>query len=480
MPPQDALLHKAADYGISIVRMPRQPQGSGPNQTASHETVKQPQKQPQQPQQPQGRLVRLTAKVGSQPNDPLRGWLGVYMEAVELPLALSLGLVNAEGALIQSAVANGPAAQANLRFGDVVVGMNGRAIANVDDMRQRVTAMTPGIDANLEVWRVGGDDFLQTLRRLADEGNAHVMYRLGRFYAGGNGVARDDAMAVEWYRKGSDAGNASGTTALAVMLLEGRGGRTDTQEGLRLLRLAATRNHAEAMNRLGHILLEGRIAEKDALESARLFTRAAEAGHVQSMVDIGWMYSNGVGVQADFTKSAIWNKQAADHGHSAGMVGLGLLHEHGKGVEADANRAAMLYKRAADLGNSAGMVHLGLLHVQGKGVERNDAAAVALYRKAVAQNNSAAMNNLAWMIQSGRGVDRSNPDEAADFMMKALDHRNEFSRRQMTQNSRAWTREFRKSMQERLRDAGFYTGRVDGNFRESSTAAIDNYFSRSR
>src|SRR5688500_3318659 len=84
MPTQDVLLHKAADYGISIVRMPRQPQGSGPNQTASHEAVKQPQKQPQQPQQPQGRLVRLTAKVGSQPNDPLRGWLGVYMEAVEL------------------------------------------------------------------------------------------------------------------------------------------------------------------------------------------------------------------------------------------------------------------------------------------------------------------------------------------------------------------------------------------------------------
>ena len=33
------------------------------------------------------------------------------------------------------------------------------------------------------------------------------------------------------------------------------------------------------------------------------------------------------------------------------------------------------------------------------------------------------MNNLAWMLQSGRGVERKDPEEAADFMMKALDRR---------------------------------------------------------
>lgn len=476
------LQHKAADSGISIVRMPRRPYSGSSNQTASQETSKPPpSKQPQPPQQPQGKLVKLTAKVGGQPNDPARGWLGIYMEPLELPLALSLGLLNADGALITGTVTAGAAALGGLRFGDIVVGMNGRAIASMDDLRQKVTSMAPGSDANLEVWRVSDDDFLQTLRRLADEGNAHVMYRLGRIYAGGTSVARDDTQAAHWYRKGADAGNTSAMTALAIMQLEGRGQGANVQEGLRLLRTAAARNHTEAMNRLAHILVEAKITDKDALEAARLLTRAAEAGHVPSMVDLAWMYSSGTGVQADHAKSAMWNKQAADLGNAAGMVGLGMQHENGRGVETDANRAAVLYKRAADLGNSAGMVQLALLHAQGKGVERNDAAAVGLYRKAVALNNSAAMNNLAWMLQNGRGVDRANPDEAADFMMKALDRRNEFSRQQMIQyHSRGWSREFRKAMQERLRDAGFYAGRVDGNFRETSIAAINSYFNRSR
>ena len=158
---------------------------------------------PSEPAQPQGRLLKLQVKLGSQPNDAQKGWLGVEMEPLELPLALSLGLPNGDGAFLLNAVAGGPAAQAGIRFGDIVVGLNGRAVANMNDLRQRVSAMTPGSEVQVEVWRVAADDgdFLQMLRRLADGGNTHVMYRLGRMYAAGNGVARDEIEAVRWYRK---------------------------------------------------------------------------------------------------------------------------------------------------------------------------------------------------------------------------------------------------------------------------------------
>src|SRR5262249_20830222 len=155
---------------------------------------------------------------GSQQSDPQKGWLGVRMDTLELPLALALGLPNADGALILEAASNSPAGQGGLRFGDIVVGLNGRAITQMDDLRQRVASMAPGTDPELEVWRVTSDggDFLRALRRLADGGNAHVMFRLGRMYATGIGVARDDAEAVAWYRKSASAGNLNGTTALAV------------------------------------------------------------------------------------------------------------------------------------------------------------------------------------------------------------------------------------------------------------------------
>jgi TPR repeat protein len=471
--PSAGSLLKASDDGIDIVRIP--PRASvAPQRSESGEPPT------QAPSQPQARLLKLPVKLGSQPNEAHKGWLGAGMEAVDMPLALSLGLVKADGTLILDTMAGGPAAQAGIRFGDIVIGLNGAAIAN--DLRDRVAAMPAGSEIVLDVWRVAGDggDFLEVLRRLADGGNAAIMFRLGRMYANGVGTARNDAEAVRWYKMGADAGNLNAMVALSDALLAGRGTAMDQPEGLRLLKAAAARNHIWAMNRLGHILAEGKITTKDALEAARLFTRAAEAGDPTSMVDIGFMYSNGTGVQADASKAAMWYRQAADRGNTAGMVHLGWLYEHGNGVESDLAKAAMWYKRGADLGNSLAMVDLGLLYAQGRGVAKNEIEAVALYRKAAGLGNSLAMNNLAWMLQSGSGVDRKDPEEAADFMMKSLDRRNDFARERMTQYSRSWTREFRQAMQKRLHAAGFYTGRIDGEFREPTISAVNAYFNRSR
>jgi TPR repeat protein len=462
MPPDNpSLLHRSADSGIDIVRMPpRPPTTAQPPATSAAQqppavtppAVTPPAVTPPvvpppgQPPQPQGRVVKLTVKIGSLPKEPQKGWLGVQMDALELPLALSLGLPTANGALILEAAANSPAGQAGLRFGDIVVGLNGRAITHVNELRQRVASMTPGTDAELEAWRVttDGGDFLQTLRRLGEGGNAHVMFRLGRMYGTGSGVARDDVEAVNWYRKGAAAGNLNAMTALAVALLEGRGTGKDPQEGVRLLRAAADKDNLDATYRLGVVLFDGKIVTKDAAEAMRLFTKAGDAGHVPSMLELGSMYNTGDGGTADPVKAAIW------------------------------------YKRAADLGNTAGMVNLGFMHQQGKGVEKNDIAAVALYRKAAADGNPSGIHNLAAMLDSGRGVARKDPEQAADLILQALDVRNEFSYRQMTQNSRAWSPEFRRELQKKLRDAGVYSGKIDGELRDTTITAINAYINRKR
>ena len=198
------------------------------------------------------------------------------------------------------------------------------------------------------------------------------------------------------------------------------------------------------------------------------------------MVDIAGVYANGIGVQADPAKAATWFKKAADLGNAAAMTGLGSLYLEGKGVGTDVAKAVTLYRQAADLGNSIAMTQLAYLHVQGKGVEQSEPAAVAYYKKAVALGNAIAMNNLAWMLQGGRGVSRKDPQEAANLMMQALDRRYEFSHMQMTQKSSTWSKEFRQALQTRLRDAGFFTGRVDGEFGASTIAAINAYINRPR
>ena len=184
-----------------------------------------------------------------------KGWLGVSSDPLELPLALSLGLRNANGALIVEATPGGPAGRAGVRFGDIIVGFNGSAIDSMNELRQRVSATMPGTEAMLEVWRITTDDgdFLRTLRRLGEGGNAAVMHRLGRMYAAGIGVARDDAEAVRWFRKGAAAGNLNATTMLAVGLHRRPRHGKDPQEAVRLLKSAADRDNMDAMHRLGVI-----------------------------------------------------------------------------------------------------------------------------------------------------------------------------------------------------------------------------------
>jgi TPR repeat protein len=462
-PADGASIIRAAGSGTDIVRMPPGPPGPPPSSgqpptitpaspQAPLPTAPQPvapappPPTPIRPAQPLGRVLKLPVKVGSLSSDGQKGWLGVRMEGLELALALSLGLLNANGAMILEATAGGPAGVAGVRFGDIVVAFNGRSIESMNDLRERVASTTPGDQAVLEVWRVAADDgdFLHTLRRLGDGGNAYVMYRLGRMYAAGISVARDEAEAVRWYRMGATAGNLHAMTALAVALLDGRGTGKDPQEAVRLLKAAANKDNLEAMYRLGVLFIQGKVVDKNTDEAARLFTKAGEAGHAPSMVDLGLMYNNGHGVQTDLARAAMW------------------------------------YKRAADLGNSSGMVNLGFLHQQGKGVAQDDIAAVSLYRRAANDGNPAGIHNLAAMYDSGKGLERKDPEQAAALMLRALELRNQFSTLQMTQYSNNWSRDFRRALQRKLRDAGFYAGKIDGNISQSTIAAINAYVERNR
>jgi TPR repeat protein len=439
-----------ADLGVDIIRMPpglppsasTLPPSDTPLAPVGPGTG--PGTGPRGIAQPQGRLLKVPVRLGSQPSEAHKAWLGVNTDPLDLPLAISLGRTGTDGALVTEAAATSPAGQAGIRFGDIIVGFNDKPIGHMNELRQQVATAAPGVQVLLQVWRVTTDDgdFLHTLRRLAGGGNAHVMYRLGRMYAAGSGVARDDSEAVSWYRKSADAGNLNAMAALAVALLEGRGAAKDQPEAVRLLRLASGKDGVEANYRLGVLMVQGRGVDKDVLEGMRLLTRASDTGHTPAMVDLGVMHNHGIGVQVDFGKAAQW------------------------------------YKRAADLGSIAGMVSLGYLYQQGKGVEQNDFAAAKLYRRAADLGSPHGIHNLAAMLDRGKGVERRDPEQAAELVLQAIEMGNQFSYQQMAKNAHSWSAEFRRALQKKLRDAGTFTGRIDGTIGASTITALDAYISR--
>ena len=78
-----------------------------------------------------------------------RGWLGVYIQEVTDEIAESLGLDEAVGALVSNITAGGPADEAKLEAGDVILSFNGQKIERMRDL-PRIVAETD-VDTTVDV-----------------------------------------------------------------------------------------------------------------------------------------------------------------------------------------------------------------------------------------------------------------------------------------------------------------------------------------
>jgi len=52
---------------------------------------------------------------------------------------------------------------------------------------------------------------IESLKKLADQGDAEALYQLGNCYQNGDGVEQDIKKAVEWWLKASDLGHEKAT-----------------------------------------------------------------------------------------------------------------------------------------------------------------------------------------------------------------------------------------------------------------------------
>jgi serine protease Do len=82
-----------------------------------------------------------------------RGWLGVGIQPVTPEIAAAIGLGKPMGALVSQVEANSPAARADLRKGDVIIGYNGETVENLHDLTRLVADTPAGRRADVVVWR---------------------------------------------------------------------------------------------------------------------------------------------------------------------------------------------------------------------------------------------------------------------------------------------------------------------------------------
>ncbi len=105
-----------------------------------------------------------------------RGYLGVQIQPVTEDLADAMGFDKAEGAIVASVQPDTPAAAAGIRSGDVILAVNGNAVADAKALSRRVADLAPGQSQSFEIWRDGSTMSLDvTLAALPADDQAQVV-----------------------------------------------------------------------------------------------------------------------------------------------------------------------------------------------------------------------------------------------------------------------------------------------------------------
>jgi len=84
-----------------------------------------------------------------------RGWLGVVIQDINEDLAQSFGLDKAEGILVSEVSEDSPAAKAGLEQGDVILALDGNAVADVTDLRNKIAMTAPETTVKFKINRHG-------------------------------------------------------------------------------------------------------------------------------------------------------------------------------------------------------------------------------------------------------------------------------------------------------------------------------------
>ena len=93
----------------------------------------------------------------------VRGWIGVEPQDITPELAESFGLDRKSGTIIAGVLRNGPADRAGMRPGDILVEVDGRAVADTTSMLNLIAQLEPGKKSNMKVLRKNAQTSLDVM-----------------------------------------------------------------------------------------------------------------------------------------------------------------------------------------------------------------------------------------------------------------------------------------------------------------------------
>jgi hypothetical protein len=204
----------------------------------------------------------------------------------------------------------------------------------------------------------------------------HFQNTLGVRYLNGDGVPKDSAEAVKWFRLAANQGLAEAQHNLGMLHAAGDGAPKDAAAAVKWYRLAAEQNRAQSQHALAAMYATGRGVDKDGAEAVKWYRKAAEQGYAVAQSTLGVKYLGGVGVAKDSNEAARWFRKAADQGHAPAQSNLGAMHFAGEGMERNKIKARAWVQLAADQGLEDAKRNLAVIESQMTDQEKAEAMAL--------------------------------------------------------------------------------------------------------
>jgi TPR repeat protein len=132
------------------------------------------------------------------------------------------------------------------------------------------------------------EELFKKLLEKAESGDASSQKLVGNCYFKGDGVSKDEKVAVKWLRKSAEQGNSKAQADLGACYFSGRGVPVDEAEGFKWSKKAAEQGDPAAQCNLGFKYFEGKGVHEDKKEALKWFRKASEQGIIQacSMLEV--------------------------------------------------------------------------------------------------------------------------------------------------------------------------------------------------
>jgi TPR repeat protein len=217
------------------------------------------------------------------------------------------------------------------------------------------------LQVGLDSYRSGNaPSSVEALKYAADGGESLARWKLGRMYADGDGVARDDIKAYQYFSQivaGYDEDDparretaivSSAFVALGVYNLNGIPNsrvRANPERAIEMFQYAATNfGDANAQYNLGRLYLDGSPGiDKDTRQAARWLSLAAEKGNPSAQALLGQILFNGKdGVLRQRARGLMWLTLARDAATGGGDQWIVELYEKAINAASDPDRQMAL------------------------------------------------------------------------------------------------------------------------------------------